>query len=104
LFENQEVSVLVNSSKLVGKKVVGASGYFVGEVEGLDVDLENWKVTGFQVGLTNDAATEMGFKRPFLSQIIIMLPPKLVNSVGDVVTLKEAVASLKELVTYLGFR
>jgi len=95
---------LVNCNKLVGKKVIGAGGYFVGEVEGVDVDIENWKVTGLQVGLTNDAATEIGFKRPMLSKIIIMLPPKLISSIGDVVTLKEAIVSLKELVKYLGFR
>ena len=95
---------MVNSAKLNGKKVIGASGYIVGEVEGIDVTLENWQVEGLQVGLTNEAATEMGFKRPLLSQVVIMLPPKLISSVGDVVALKEAVGNLKELVKYLGFR
>ena len=95
---------MVNSKKLSGKKVIGANGYIVGEVEGIDVNLDTWGVEGLQLGLTNEAATEMGFKRPSLSQIVIVLPPKLISSVGDVVALNEAVGNLKELVKYLGFR
>ena len=95
---------MVDSAKLNGKKVIGAEAFILGEVEGIDLNLETWKVEGLQVGLTNDAATKIGFKRPIMSQIVIMLPPSLTSSVGDVVTLKEAVGDLKELVKYLGFR
>ncbi len=95
---------MVNSTKLNGKKVIGANGYIVGEVEGIEVNMENWQVEGLQVGLTNEAATEAGFKRPVLSQIIIIIPPKIISSVGDVVALNEAVGNLKDLVKYLGFR
>lgn len=98
------VNFLVNSKKLNGKKVIGTGGCIVGEVEGLDLNLENWQVEGLQVGLTNDAATEIGFKRPILSQIVIVIPPKLITTVGDVVALNEEIGNLKDLVKYLGFR
>ncbi len=95
---------LVNSTNLNGKKVIGANAYIVGEVEGIDLNLENWHIEGLQVGLTNEAATEMGFKRPMLSKIVIVIPPSLIKAVGDVVALNESVGDLKALVKYLGFR
>lgn len=90
--------ILVSSTKLKGKKVFGAKGYVVGEVEGFDVDFSNWQVTGLQVGLTDDAATELGFKRPFLSKVVIIVPSKIVSLVGNFITLDEAVENLESLV------
>jgi sporulation protein YlmC with PRC-barrel domain len=89
---------LVSSTKLKGKKVIGAKGYVVGEVEGFDVEFNNWQVTGLQVGLTDDAATELGFKRPFLSRVIIIIPSKLVSLVGNFITLDETIENLESLV------
>lgn len=89
---------LVGSTKLKGKKVIGAKGYVLGEVEGFDVEFSNWQVTGLQVGLTDDAATELGFKRPFLSKVVIIIPSKLVSLVGNFITLDETIENLESLV------
>jgi sporulation protein YlmC with PRC-barrel domain len=93
-----ERGILVSSTKLKGKKVVGAKGYVIGEVEGLDVEFSNWQVTGLQVGLTDDAATELGFKRPFLSRVVIIIPSKIVSQVGNFITLDEDIENLESLV------
>ena len=93
-----EREILISSPTLKGKKVIGAKGYVVGEVEGFDVELSNWKVTGLQVGLTDTAATELGFKRPFLSKVVIIIPSKIVRIVGNCVTLDEAIENLESLV------
>ena len=90
--------------KLIGKKVISASGVIIGEVETIDMDVSSWMITGLQVGLTNDAALEAGYKRPVLSQIVVEIPPTLIAGVGDVVTLTAKVQNLKDLVEYLGFR
>ena len=95
---------MADLKKLIGKKVICASGVIVGDVEGVDLDVTTWIITGLQVGLTNDAALEAGFKRPVLSQIVVEIPPTLVAGVGDVVTLTAKVQNLKDLVDYLGFR
>lgn len=94
--EKREISV--SSMKLEGKKVVGAKGYVVGEVEGFDVELSNWQVTGLQVGLTDEAATELGFQRPFLSKVVVIIPSKIVRLVGNFVTLDKAIENLESLV------
>ena len=89
--------VLASSTNLRGKKVIGARGYVIGEVEGLDLDLSNWQVTGLQIGLTGDAATELGFKRPFLSKVAVIIPSRIVSSVGNFITLDESVENLESL-------
>lgn len=85
-------------SQINGKKIVSQKGNVVGEVEGLDVDAANWQVTGLQVSLTDDAATEIGFKRPFISKVVVLIPTSAVNSVGNFVTLDKSVENLKSLV------
>ena len=93
-----EKEEFLRSTQLKGKKVVGAKGYVIGEVEGLDVDFNNWQVTGLHVGLTDDAATKLGFKRPFLSKVVIIIPSKIVSQVGNFITLDEDIENLESLV------
>jgi sporulation protein YlmC with PRC-barrel domain len=93
-----EKEIQVNPTKIEGKKVIGAKGYVLGEVEGLDVELSNWQVTGVQVGLTDDAATELGFKRPFISKVVVIIPSSAMNAIGNFVTLDKAIEDLKSLV------
>ena len=93
-----EKEICVNYAKLDGKKVVSAKGYVVGEVEGLDIEPGNWQVNGLEVGLTDDAATELGFKRPFLSKVVVIIPSDVVEDVGNFVTLDKAIEDLKSLI------
>lgn len=93
-----EKEVCVNPTKIEGKKVVGAKGYVVGNVEGFDVNLSNWQVRGLEVGLTDDAATEIGFKRPLLSKVVVLIPSEAVSAIGNFVTLNKATEDLASLV------
>ena len=94
----EKKGILAISPKLKDKKVIGAKGYVIGEVEGFDVDINNWEVTGLQVGLTDDAAIELGFKTPFLSKVVVIIPSKIVSLVGNFVTLDEDIENLESLV------
>jgi len=93
-----EKGILVRSTKLKGKKVIGAKGYTVGIVEGVDVEPSNWQITGLQVGLTDDAAKDLGFKRPFLSRVVIIIPSKVVSLVGNFINIDESIENLESLV------
>jgi len=84
--------------KLEGKKVVSTKGYVVGDVEGIDVDLSNWQVKGLRVGLTDEAANELGFKRPVLSKVVVIIPADAIGAIENFVTLDKAVENLKSLV------
>ena len=93
-----ERGILTSPTKLEGKKVFGAKGYLIGEVEGFDIELSNWQVTGLQVGLTDDAATELGFRRPFLSKVVVIIPSTIISVVGNFITLDETIDNLESLV------
>jgi sporulation protein YlmC with PRC-barrel domain len=93
-----EKEIQVNPLKIEGKKVVSTKGYAVGEVEALDVEFSNWQVTGLQVGLTDDAATELGFKRPILSKVAVIIPSSAVGAIGNFVTLDKSIENVKSLV------
>jgi sporulation protein YlmC with PRC-barrel domain len=92
-----EKGILVSPTKLKGKKVIGADGDVVGEVEGLDVEPSNWQITGLQVGLTDNAAKDLGFKRPFLSKVVIIIPSKIVSLVGNFINIDESIENLESL-------
>ena len=93
-----EKEVQVDTVKIEGKKVVSTKGYVVGEVEALDIELSNWQVTGLQVALTDDAATELGFKRPILSKVAVIIPSSAVGAVGNFITLDKTIENLKSLI------
>jgi sporulation protein YlmC with PRC-barrel domain len=93
-----EKEVQVDTVKIEGKKVVSEKGYAVGEVEALDVEPSSWRVTGLQVGLTDEAATELGFKRPILSKVTVIIPSSAVGSIGNFIALDKTIENLKSLV------
>ncbi|MGO8805657.1 MAG: hypothetical protein ACLQO7_03490 [Candidatus Bathyarchaeia archaeon] len=93
-----EKEVEFKSFKVEGKRVVSPNGFLVGEVEGLDVDFSDWQVKGLQVGLTDEAALELGFSRPFMSKVVVVIPSKAIGAVENFVTLDEGMENLKSLV------
>jgi len=93
-----EKEVQMSTVRIEGKKVVSEKGYVVGEVEALDVDFDSWHVNGLQVGLTDEAATDLGFKRPLLSKVGVIVPSSAVGSIGNFVNLDKAIENLKSLI------
>jgi sporulation protein YlmC with PRC-barrel domain len=87
------VTVLVGVNKLVGKKVITAKAYILGEVKGAEADVDTWQITHLQVKLTDKAANDLKFKKRFRSSTVCM-PVTLISAVGEVVTIDK---SLEEL-------
>lgn len=89
---------MVTFSKLLGKKVIGANAYTLGEMLGADVDTDKWQVTHLHVSLTDEATRELGFRKPFLGAVVVCLPVNLVQAIGDVFTLNKGVQELRSFV------
>jgi sporulation protein YlmC with PRC-barrel domain len=89
------VTVLVSVESLVGKKVITAKAYILGEVKGAEADVNNWRITHLQVKLTDKAATDLGFKKRFRSSTICM-PVSLISAVGEVVTIEKSLDELSK--------
>jgi sporulation protein YlmC with PRC-barrel domain len=85
----------VNFEKLEGMKVITSKAYTLGEVKGFEVDTENWKVTHLHVKLTEQASTQLGFKKRFRSSTVCM-PITLVKAVGEYVTIDKSLAEIEK--------
>ena len=85
---------MVKVSEINGKKVITTDAFNVGKVSGAEMD-DQWKITHIYVDLTKDATNELGFKKPVLGHITICLPVKLIQGLGDVITLGKTREGLK---------
>jgi len=81
-------------SEINGKKVITTDAFNVGKVSGAEMD-DQWKITHVYVDLTKDATNELGLKKPVLGHITICLPVKLIQGLGDVITLGKTREGIK---------
>jgi sporulation protein YlmC with PRC-barrel domain len=87
----------LNPYLLNGKTVVGTDGYILGEVDGINVNLNTWQTDAFFINLSAEATAELGLKKPFLRKITVSLPTKLIEAVGEVITLNEPIRNLEDI-------
>jgi sporulation protein YlmC with PRC-barrel domain len=85
-------------SELMGKAVVGANAYTLGNVNDAEVDIGKWSITNLHVNLTGDATRELGFKKPIMGSVTVFVPVSLVQAVGDIITLNKSVKELRDVI------
>ena len=85
-------------SELEGKKVIATEAKIVGTVSGIEIDCSAWKVTHLQIELTDELVEILGYKKPFLGHVEILLSVDAVKAVGDVVALNKAIKELKDII------
>jgi sporulation protein YlmC with PRC-barrel domain len=84
---------------LLGKSVVADDARLVGAVTGVEVELmPKWEVTHLHVSLTEETTRELGYKKPFLGSVDVVLPISIVKAVGDVISLDKKIDGLRDLV------
>jgi len=85
-------------SELVGKKVVGTGAKIIGSVSDIEFDSAKWRVTHLEVELTDEAVETLGYKKPFLGHVEILLSVDAVKAIADVVGLNKAIEELKDFI------
>jgi len=94
-----EVNETVNVNILLGKNVVAEDARLVGVVTGVEVELmPKWEVTHLHVSLTEETTRELGYKKPFLGSVDVILPISIVKAVGDLISLDKKIDDLRDLV------
>jgi sporulation protein YlmC with PRC-barrel domain len=78
---------LVNALALNGKKVVTSDFVALGEVEGVEVNTDNWTVTNLRVTLTKQAVQDLNLEPPILWIVVISLPTKYIQTYNESITL-----------------
>jgi len=92
---------LVSAESIRGKKVIGAKGALIGQIDNIDIDTQTWRATHVRISLTEDAAKQLGFRTGLISsrvnKPIISLPIESIDQVGDVVTIKSSIKEISDL-------
>jgi len=91
--------MMVNVNVLLGKTVVGDDARLIGSVTGVEVELlPNWQITHLHVSLTEETTRELGYKKPFLGSVEVLIPISIVKAIGDMISLDKKTAELKDIV------
>jgi sporulation protein YlmC with PRC-barrel domain len=88
---------MVEITRLFWKKAYTLDNVLLGDVEDADVDMNTWQVMNFYVGLTDEAAKMMKFKRPYLGKVVVCLPVSLIKSFQDTAVLNKTMQELQNL-------
>jgi len=86
---------LISFETIIGKQVIGTGAFIIGEVKGALIDTKTWQVPQLYVKLSDNAANELGFKKRVRSSTV-SIPTKMVQAVGDVVTIAPPLKELSE--------
>jgi sporulation protein YlmC with PRC-barrel domain len=89
--------IMVEITRMFWKKAYTADALLLGDVESAEVDMNNWQVTNFYVGLTDEATKALGFKRPFLGKVVVCLPVSTIKTIQDSAILNKTMAELRNL-------
>jgi sporulation protein YlmC with PRC-barrel domain len=90
---------VVRPEKIHGKKVVTFKGLLMGEVEGIEIDENNWTITEVDVSLTKEMENLFDIKSGMMSKSIVPLPVNIMGPIGtDSITLKTEISDPKQIV------
>jgi len=88
---------LPSLKELNGLKVVTTDAYTIGEVDGIEFDIQKATITHIRVDLTKEAANELRFKKPLLGSVIICVPLNFIQAYGHVINLNVPLTQIKTL-------
>ena len=83
--------------KLDGMKILSLDAKDVGEVNGLEIDNKNWKITHIHIELSDNALKELNIKKPLLGHVSLCFPVGFIKKVGDVISLSRNLDGLKRI-------
>jgi sporulation protein YlmC with PRC-barrel domain len=85
---------LVSFDKISGKFVICAGGFDLGELNGVEMNTDDWQVTHLHVKLSKPASEDLGFKKRFIRSSTVCVPTSLVSKVGDNILLNKTLDEL----------
>jgi sporulation protein YlmC with PRC-barrel domain len=76
-------------TRLVGRDVYSNNGVFVGQIEDVQMDIEERRIAGLALGESNDELFEANGDKG------VIIPYRWVSAVGDIVIIKDIIERLK---------
>jgi sporulation protein YlmC with PRC-barrel domain len=89
---------MIRPEKVYGKKVITFKGMLMGEVDGIELDENNWTVLQVDVSLAKEMEKLFDVKSGMMSKSIVPLPVSIMGPIeADSITLKEEISDPKKL-------
>ena len=88
---------MTNLKDLYGKSVVTTDAYALGEIDGIEFDVDKGAITHLRVDLTKEAAKELRFKKPIMGNVYVCILLNLVQAYGDIINLNVPLEQIKTL-------
>jgi len=89
---------MVSINVLFGKDVVGEDARVIGKSTGAQIDLSQWLITHMKVKLTEEAIKELGYKKPLIGSVEVLLPVGSIKAIGDIISVSKTIKELKSIV------
>ena len=83
---------------LIGLEVISSDARVVGGIEGVGLDVSTWTVPALKVGLKKGIEETIGVKKPLFGSAILYLKTDAIESISDMITLKQDMDSLSEAI------
>ncbi len=89
---------MIRPEKVYGKKVITYKGMLMGEIDGIEIDENNWTIRQVDVTLAKEMEKLFDVKSGMMSKSIVPLPVSIMGPIeSDSVTLKEEISDPKQL-------
>ena len=79
--------MLIEDEKLREKKVITADGRHIGDVTGIEIETDSWKVQWIDVKLIRESLDGLKVKKPMFGTVTARFSPDRVKTVSDTVLL-----------------
>lgn len=83
---------------IVGMEVITGDARVLGNVEGVGIDIQAWKVPALKIGLRKGLEEPIGLKKTRFGSTTIFVNTEGVDSISDMVTLKPDLTATKEVI------
>jgi sporulation protein YlmC with PRC-barrel domain len=88
---------VVYEEALSGRSVIDSSGRSVGEVVGLLIDPETWRIEALRVKLHKDVTEEIGASHGTFRAARLDVPTAFIHNVSDAIVLSGPIGTLRTL-------
>ena len=85
-------------NQFFGKTVIDTEAKIVGEVGDIEFDASNWTITHICINLSDDAIKMLGYSKPFLGKVSVVVPIEIVEKVSDLVSINKNITQLQTII------
>jgi len=74
--------------ELKGRTILGKGGREIGELSGILIDVDDWRVASIEIKVHKDVLEAMGMKRPVFGTQTIAVPISQISRTSDAILLE----------------